>query len=139
MPWPKGKPRKGHINKDGTAHATTRKRNVDLGVAVPRSTVGTDTKPKVSRKRRVEPDVSRVRDSAQEEVGTRTKMRLEADPAAADLPEGPTLHGMVGSGAITQPCPECGYAYADGGYCPDCGWSLPVVRDPYGTHSGRRF
>lgn len=24
---------------------------------------------------------------------------------------------------IIEPCPNCGFAYADGGYCDDCGWT----------------
>ncbi len=59
----------------------------------------------------------------------------EADP----IIEEPVLHGMVGNGAISEPCPNCLYAYADGGYCPHCGWTLPIRIDEYGTHSGRRF
>jgi hypothetical protein len=50
----------------------------------------------------------------------------------------PELHGMTGT-AITQPCPVCMYAYADGGYCPYCGWNKPIRIDEYGTHSGGRL
>ena len=55
-----------------------------------------------------------------------------------ELPAEPVLHGMTGT-AITQPCPLCLFAYADGGYCPDCGWTLPIRIDPYGTHSGGKL
>lgn len=24
-----------------------------------------------------------------------------------------------------EPCPACGFPEADGGYCAECGWSLP--------------
>ena len=63
-------------------------------------------------------------------------------PAMIDLPpdeptKEPELHGMTGV-AIVRPCPMCLYAYADGGYCPECGWSLPVYTDEYGTNSGGR-
>lgn len=44
-----------------------------------------------------------------------------------------------GATAITRPCPNCAFAYADGGYCPECGWSLPVNRVSYGTATGRKF
>lgn len=50
----------------------------------------------------------------------------------------PVLHGMTGT-AITQPCPVCLFAYADGGYCPECGWMKPTRIDPWGTHSGGRL
>ena len=33
-----------------------------------------------------------------------------------------TLHGMTGRPVI-EICPACSYAYADGGYCEDCGWT----------------
>jgi hypothetical protein len=49
----------------------------------------------------------------------------------------PKVHGAVGSGPVSSPCPKCGYAYADGGYCGDCGWMRAVRLDPYGTHSGQ--
>lgn len=108
MGWPKGKPRKGHINKDGKPHAKRGSKQPEWKDLV-------------------------------KEVIIRAPVKREADPATADPAEEPQLHGMVGSGAITEVCPNCQYAYADGGYCPSCGWSLPVERDPYGTHSGRRF
>jgi hypothetical protein len=31
-----------------------------------------------------------------------------------------------------EPCPKCGYPEGDGGWCPDCGWTLP----PPGTPGG---
>lgn len=97
MGWPKGKPRRGHVNKDGTPH---RKR-------LPASAYAT-----------VSP-------------------YLEADPTGSS--EYPALHGATGTGPISEVCPKCGYAYADGGYCPDCGWMRPITVHPYGTHQGRRF
>lgn len=50
----------------------------------------------------------------------------------------PAIHGAT-SAAVTTPCPVCLYAYADGGYCPECEWSLPVNRLPRGTATGRTF
>ena len=38
----------------------------------------------------------------------------------------PVLHGATGRPVI-EICPNCMYAYADGGYCEECGWSKPVV------------
>lgn len=78
----------------------------------------------------------------------RGKVTVKADPIVVSAEEvivetEPVseyeLHGMVGKGAITSPCPNCMYAYADGGYCPDCGWSAPIHREPYGTYSGGRL
>ena len=93
MGWPKGKPRKGHINANGTAHAA---KGVRLTMA--RST------------RKVKPPIP-------------------VPTIAADAPP-PEIHGYSGT-AITQPCPICLFAYADGGYCPECGWNLPIVRLPW--------
>lgn len=106
MPWPKGKPRKGHINKDGKPHSTERKKQ----------------------------------DRAQQADPAFAKLLSDADTAKSfTRTEAPVLHGVVGNGAISAPCPVCMYAYADGGYCPDCGWSKPIRIDEYGTNSGRRF
>jgi hypothetical protein len=39
----------------------------------------------------------------------------------------PAVWGEKGARAIVESCPNCGYAYADGGYCPPaeggCGWA----------------
>lgn len=32
------------------------------------------------------------------------------------------IHGMTGRPVI-EVCPNCSYAYADGGYCSECGWT----------------
>ena len=70
----------------------------------------------------------------------RARFRKKADPIVVeDTASAYVLHGMTGSGAITEPCPNCLYAYADGGYCPDCGWMKPIKIDSYGSHTGRRF
>jgi hypothetical protein len=37
---------------------------------------------------------------------------------------------------IIEPCPACGFPEADGGYCPDCGWTAPRVVHPYGSLHG---
>ena len=112
MPWPKGKPRRGYIRKDGKPHEKV------SSVALPRDDVAVDTVKVVPRTRKVESDLPKVSEDTKDEV---------------------EIHGMVGTGAITEVCPNCGYAYADGGYCNDCGWSAPVRVDEWGTHQGRRF
>ena len=65
-----------------------------------------------------------------------TIRKVSADLDKQPSVKEPMLHGGAGS-AITRPCPSCGYAYADGGYCSDCGWSKPVSRMPYGTATGK--
>ena len=36
---------------------------------------------------------------------------------------GPKVIKGAGFAAVIEPCPNCGYAYADGGYCPECDWT----------------
>lgn len=67
----------------------------------------------------------RVRKSVKPDKITKTEITDSAEPY---------FHGFNDwSLPPTEVCPVCLYAYADGGYCPDCGWSLPVERKPYGT------
>lgn len=90
MPWPLGKPRTGHVNRDGTPHKQ-RSFRISKSIDTP--------KPKTSKV--VKPVV-----------------------VASDKPK--VIHGHSSRPAI-ETCPNCSYAYADGGYCPECGWSAPVV------------
>jgi hypothetical protein len=59
--------------------------------------------------------------------GPRTQVSDNLPAANVAAPTGATLriHGET-SRPIIEPCLNCGYAYADGGYCPDCGRSKPV-------------
>lgn len=91
MAWPKGMPRKGHVNKDGTQH-----RKKGEGRLAPR--VVTDREPKVQVVRKPDPEVMTVQKVA------------------------PKVHGATNQ-AVIEPCPNCGYAYADGGACPECPWT----------------
>lgn len=68
----------------------------------------------------------------------------KAPPSAEDikehlLPEDDVapVRGAVGNGPITEPCPNCKYAYADGGYCKECGWTKKIVLHPYGSVTGK--
>ncbi len=96
MGWPKGKPRKGHINQDGTEHA------------------GKGEKIRAIRKNPEKykaiiaiPKVDRVEKS----------VAVTVMPTASGSE---VIHGGT-SRPIIEPCPKCWYAYADGGYCPECG------------------
>lgn len=119
MGWPKGKPRKGHINKDGTPHKA---KGAYLDVQDVHDNVRTDAVPIVSREISVDAAVSPKWSSSHYEG---------------------SIHGQVGNSAITAVCPKCGYAYADGGHCPiengGCGWTQPIVLTSYGSNSGRRY
>lgn len=123
MAWPKGMPRKGHVNKDGSQHAKrgAKKHQREFADIV----------------KAADTAVSVVRERPSPERPLAIKVtRLSPEPEN-DNPNHPlAIKGAVGTGAITEPCPNCGYAYADGGYCPDCGWSKPINRLPYGTATG---
>jgi hypothetical protein len=121
MPWPKGKPRKGHVKKDGTPHVTTRtrKKKVAVGMEVLQLPVGTDPFKKVPRKRQLPAPVPELPVTTEEEV---------------------VQHwGHVGERPVTEVCPNCLYVYADGGWCEKCGWTAPIIRDPYDSNRGRKF
>lgn len=95
MPWPKGKPRKGHVNKDGTAHAAH------------------GAKIKAVRTVKVEPSpVAR-------------KKRVVTEPVLIVEKTVKAIHGET-TRPIIEPCPNCSFAYADGQFCPSCGWSGPI-------------
>ena len=84
MGWPKGKPRKGYVKKDGQPHAKHGER-----IAVVRKD------PEVYTQTKKDNDTNRIEK---------------------------TLHG-ASARPIIEVCPNCKYAYADGGYCPECGWT----------------
>jgi hypothetical protein len=103
-------PRKGHVNKDGTIHAKHGEKAARNVLKALRTTKET----------------------------TRRIKKVSADVFDEPKPTEPVFHGVIGSGAITEPCPQCMYAYADGGYCPECGWTMPIERLPWGT-AGRKL
>jgi hypothetical protein len=47
------------------------------------------------------------------------------------MPDKSDEYRGTGRQAVVEPCPKCGYGYADGGYCPECGW---VRFDPKCPH-----
>lgn len=113
MAWPKGQPRKGHMNKDGTPHAP---RGSLLTKASSKAT-GTTTN-----------EAARYgRPRGKRTTVASTKPVLD-QTVSSGTPEvtTPTLHG-ANFRPVIETCPNCGYAYADGGYCPDCGWSKVAV------------
>jgi hypothetical protein len=62
---------------------------------------------------------------------------LPEEPSVKEPEKGKAVHGATAA-SVTQPCPECGFAYADGGYCMDCGWEKPINRLPAGTATGKK-
>lgn len=120
MPWPKGKPRKGHVNADGTPHAKWGSKVNEPVVRKPRVT-------KTVRIRKVSAEVfDGGVDVNHPEVGREYSTDVTFN------------QGGRPNRSITERCPnpKCQYSYADGGYCPKCGWTAPVKIDPYGTNTG---
>lgn len=114
MGWPKGKPRKGHVNKDGTTHAPRGSRLKASKTLTSRTTNGTP-KPKAQR--------------ALGQVALRPAKAGEAYPEGIKpwdvKPEWKSLL-VHKNGPWTEFCPECGFPEADGGYCPACGWHKSI-------------
>ena len=104
MGWPKGKPRKGHVNKDGKKHAERGERLRAIR-----------ENPERYKAIRAEPKVDRIQ-----------KAVAVVYPAIATASV--VIKGATGRPVI-EPCPTCGFAYADGGYCEECGWTVWVPRE----------
>jgi hypothetical protein len=94
MPWPKGVKRVGYVRKDGQPH----NKKGEGRAQGPRITVVRPEDPKYKQVRKPDVDPDRIE---------------KAKPA---------IHGGT-SRPIIEVCPNCSYAYADGGYCPECGWT----------------
>src|SRR5262245_37418871 len=106
MPWPKGVPRVGYVRKDGQPHNKKGEgRAADQRRQGPRIQVVRPDDPKYTQVRK--PDV---------------------DPDRIEKGDKP-IHGATNR-PIIEVCPNCSYAYADGGYCPECGWHRPVAGCP---------
>jgi hypothetical protein len=115
MGWPKGVPRKGYVKKDGTTHAMR-------GSGVRRL-------PKDKPFRAVTVTLARP-----------TKVVAPSSAYASGSASPYVPHGDRPGRSVVQPCPNCLYAYADGGYCPECGWSMPLTNvHKYGTVTGRKW
>lgn len=98
MGWPKGMPRKGHVNKDGTTHARKGAK------VVPQVRVGR----KVSI---VQVDASALDNDGNDETWFKPGWKALL------------VHK---NGPWTTLCPRCGFPEAEGGYCPACGWMEPI-------------
>ncbi len=117
MPWPKGQPRKGHMNKDGSQHG-----HLGRPSKGDRLTVGTGTSVSVVRSRRSKPTIADGTTTASPETATTSGSQETATSTKRHRYTTPLTHPTW---SIEQ-CPNCGFPEADGSYCPDCGWSLPV-------------
>lgn len=102
MPWPKGKKRVGYIRLDGQPH--NKKGEGRAADAKPRK--------QGPRIQVVRPDDPKY---------TQTNRKQDRDPDLIEKVK-PAIHGGT-SRPIIEPCPNCSYAYSDGGYCQECGWT----------------
>jgi hypothetical protein len=94
MPWPKGVPRVGYVRKDGQPHN--------------KKGEGRAQGPRITVVQKPDPTI-------------KTTVRRDVDPDRIEKAK-PAIHGGT-SRPIIEVCPNCSYAYADGGYCPECGWT----------------
>jgi hypothetical protein len=113
--WPKGKPRKGHVNADGTPHSKWGQKQKRTPVA-PRTVASKVTIRKVTVDSEQEPSVKTPREKKW--------------TVALRWPQGP--HPSA------DKCPNCDYPEAMAGFCPECKWSQPINAQPKNsTDSGR--
>ena len=140
MPWPKGKPLKGHVNKDGTPHrprsayrlakevilrempSLRTSTGMPMGLRSDAMTASTLNKGKAT------PVSSGISSSH----GETTSSRVASPRGRTDILSGTTPKSrkyntkLAHPQYIIEPCPNCQFPEADGGYCPDCGWSAPL-------------
>jgi hypothetical protein len=114
MAWPKGMKRKGYVRKDGQPHL---KKGARLTMTSSKASTSTKVSPRTAtRSRRTKPNFAAT--SSQESPNSAPTERQPRRRFTAKLAH-PTY-------SIEQ-CPNCEFPEADGGYCPECGWSKPVV------------
>lgn len=126
MAWPKGQRRKGYVRKDGQAHqkwGQTLAPQIQARIEVLRSRISsTDTGTMASG----------VKSPGTGLKLTRTR-RASTSSGVSPALEGIRSQRRKYTTPLTHPqysieqCPNCEFPEADGGYCPDCGWSKPVV------------
>lgn len=134
MGWPKGMPRKGHINKDGSPHNPKRNRT---------SSKDTGTKLTLNLPRRSMREVGVTGTGISPVMASTSSIpKPLAKPVLPETPVQPVKYTtkLVHAQYSIEPCPECGFGEADGGWCPDCGWSLPRPElQPANTSHGPLF
>jgi len=127
MPWPRGVPRKGHVNKSGEPHGRVgRKPKVVLTLeAMERSLIPTTI------------NFSTDADHPQKRT---TMKRAVAKPVEAGPKKTRKYTTKLAHPQYSvEPCPNCDFAEADGGHCPECGWTQALVRQPANSVHGRSF
>lgn len=130
MPWPKGKKRKGHIKKNGSpAKAPGRKVYMSPAAAMRTlqaiaNSTATGTQDAGTRSTAQAKIVSGKRLAKSKTVSS--SVLASQKPVNSETPEvPPKVHG-IGKQPVIEPCAKCGFAYADGGYCPECGQTTPI-------------
>lgn len=105
MGWPKGKPRKGHVNKDGTAHAT-------WGQVVKRY-----GSPKAAGEAFQRARIRKM--LAEDKPKRRGRPRKDGGEPDKKWNTKLTNKGL-------EKCPRCDFPEAYGGFCNECGWTAPM-------------
>lgn len=114
MGWPKGMPRKGHINKNGTTHAKWGKKAARSSFKV--------SHPAQTEYRVLGPTTSASDAAARDAIDAAKKRRGRPpkDPNQKKWDTKLTNKGL-------DKCPKCEFPEAYGGYCPECGWMEPLL------------
>ncbi len=123
MPWPKGKPRKGHVNKTGEPHKR-------LG-----------RKPKaVIEAERLALPITINFSTEKDHPNRRTAMVKKVKPVEPVQKKTRKYSTKLAHPQYSiEPCPNCFFPEADGGHCPECGWTRPVEKQPANSIHGRKF
>jgi len=95
MGWPKGKPRKGHVSADGQPHRK-------WGSLV-------------AARKAVKAEKNLTKLMAKVEDNKKKRGRPPKDPNRK------TWNTKLSNKGL-DPCPQCDFPEAYGGYCPECGW-----------------
>lgn len=142
MPWPRGKPRKGHIKKDGSAHGRLGRKPKDV-LEQERKTKAVIT---IDLRSGETTTVLSQRKVVHGRKSGRVNVASSATSASPTVTTGSVSRRrkfgtqLVHPQYIIEACPNCEFPEADGGYCPDCGWTRQaMIRQPANSIQGKLF
>ena len=115
MGWPKGMPRKEHVNKDGSSHAKWGKKTARK----PKFTV---SHPAQTEFRVLGPTTSAGEEAARNALAAVRRRRGRPRKGEETGPRWTTKLSNKGF----DPCPNCQFPEAYGGYCPECNWTEAI-------------
>ncbi len=147
MPWVKGMPRKGHVNKDGKPHGSIGrkpKQSIHISIeATPRTNSLSKPTTVSTLSKATDGSASGVTmtsrgsttSSGRQAAGNPSALRKDTSVKKTRKYSTKLAHSQYS----IEPCPNCLFPEADGGYCPECGWTRPVDRLPANSVHGRTF